>query len=125
MSSQPRVLTVDRNQRNLELLSQFLQKEGYEAVPISTLKEFDQILMRADSFGIALVDISGFDRSIWERCEKLSTHNVPLLIISPQQVKSIQQESLAHGAQGVIFKPLVVKEFTNLIRAMIRDEPHE
>jgi DNA-binding response OmpR family regulator len=125
MASKPRILTVDRNQRNLELLAQFLNKEGYETVAVSTLEDFNQILAQVDSFGIALVDISGFDRHIWEYCEKLSTQDVPLLILSPPQVKAIQQESLAHGAQGVVFKPLIIKEFSNLIRAMIRDEHHE
>jgi DNA-binding response OmpR family regulator len=121
VTAKGRILTVDRNQRNLELLEQFLQKQGYETVPVSTLENFEQILAQADSFGIALVDISGFDRSIWSYCEQLSTHEVPLLILSPPQLKSIRQESLAHGAQDVLFKPLIPNDFVSLVRTMIRD----
>jgi DNA-binding response OmpR family regulator len=118
------ILAINRNQRNLELLQQFLKKEGYETHCVSTLDELDQILDQKVKFGIALIDISGFDRSIWGYCEKLS-QVLPLLVISPQQTASIREESLAHGAQGVLFKPLVLKELAGLIRNMIREDAHE
>ena len=115
------ILTVDRNQRNLELLAQFLNKEGYETLPVSSLEGFDKIFEQVDSFGLALVDISGFDRRIWECCEKLSSDDVPLLVISPPQLSAIRQESMTHGAQGVMFKPLMVAELMNVVRSLSRD----
>ena len=117
------ILTVDRNKRNLELLAEFLNKEGYQTLPVSSLESFDKIFEQIDSLGLALVDISGFDRRIWEYCEKLSSNDVPLLVISPQQLHTIRQESLTHGAQGVLFKPLIVAELVNVIRNLIRDVP--
>lgn len=125
MSSLSLVLTVDHNQRNLELLGQFLNKEGYQTLSISTLEDFDKVLENTGKFGLALIDISGFGRGIWVLCEKLTDQGVPLLIISPKQVPQIQQESLAHGAQGVMFKPLVVKQLIKVIQTMIRDVPGE
>src|SRR5258705_10107425 len=116
MVSVPKILTVDHNKRNLELLAQFLGKEGYKTHPVATLEEFAAALDGADNFGLALVDISGFDRRIWEYCERLSDNGIPLLILSHQNTFHIQQESLAHGAQGVLFKPLVVKELTSMLR---------
>ena len=120
MSTKPLVLTIDRNQRNLDLLSQFLNKEGYDTLAVSSTDDFEKTLDEGDRLSLALVDISGFDRSIWAFCEKLSDKGVPLLVISPQQLASIRQESLAHGAQGVLFKPLVVKELAAVIRNMLR-----
>lgn len=120
MSKKPLILTLDRNQRNLELLGQFLNKEGYDTLSVSASDDFEKTLEGADGIALALVDISGFDRSIWAFCEKLSDKGVPLLVISPQQLASIRQESLAHGAQGVLFKPLVVKELAAVIRNMLR-----
>jgi DNA-binding response OmpR family regulator len=120
VSAQPLILTIDRNQRNLELLAQFLSKEGYSTVSVSSLDNFDAILEQSDSVALALVDISGFDRNIWAFCEKLTDKGIPLLVISPQQLAGIRQESLAHGAQGVLFKPLVVKELAAIIRNMLR-----
>ncbi len=113
------ILIVGSNPRNLELLAQFLKKEGYESVSATKLEQFGQILESGERYGLALVDIAGFDRGIWEHCERCSNQNIPLLIISPQQVSSIRQESMSHGAQGVLFKPLVVKELVNLVNTMI------
>ncbi len=119
------ILTVDHNQRNLELLGQFLQKEGYTTLPISNLAKFDEVIGQANEVGLALVDISGFDRSIWGYCEQLSDRGVPLMVISPRQIAQIQQESITHGAQGVLFKPLVVNELLMIVRNILRqgDEP--
>lgn len=119
--TKPQILTVDRNQRNLELLGQFLSKEGYQTFPVSDLQGLQAVLDNDHIFGLALVDISGFDRSVWECCEKLAEKSIPLLIISPQQTRTIQQESLSHGAQGVLFKPLVVKELASLIHRMFQE----
>jgi DNA-binding response OmpR family regulator len=121
MSTQPLILTIDRNQRNLELLRRFLRKEGYETLSVSTFEEFDQLPGQSETFGLALIDISGFDRRIWILCEKLTEQGVPLLVISPQQVPQIQQESLAHGARGVMYKPLILKQLIHMIQVMMRD----
>src|SRR5689334_11853848 len=121
MASGSLILTVDHNKRNLELLAQFLGREGYETRPVTTLDEFEVAVNDANAFGLALVDIAGFDRGIWQYCEQLSDKGVPLFILSPQHMTRIQQESIAHGAQGVLFKPLVVKELMSMIRSMMQD----
>jgi DNA-binding response OmpR family regulator len=118
MGSNHVVLTVDRNQRNLELLAQFLNKEGYETLQASTIEALEHIVDTTDSIGLALVDISGFDRSIWKCCEQLQTKGIPLLVLSPKQSAAIQQESFAHGARGVLIKPLVVKELLGLVKSL-------
>ncbi len=41
------------------------------------------------------------------------------------QIPQIQQESLAHGAQGVMYKPLVVKQLIKVIQSMMRNIPGE
>jgi len=125
MGIKPRILTIDRNQRNLELLNQFLGKEGYETLPMTTLSDLAKILEHPEKLGLALVDISGFDRSIWEYCEQLSNKGIPLLVVAPQQLANIRQEGLSHGADGVLFKPLVVKELMSLIRSLIREDSNE
>jgi DNA-binding response OmpR family regulator len=119
------ILAVDSNQRNLELLSQLLTKEGYSMRLVSNLEEFAAAIEQPDEIGLALVDISGFDRRIWGYCEQLANYLVPLLVISPQRLAQIQHESISHGAKGVLYKPLVVKELTNLIRSMMRDDLRE
>ncbi len=116
MNAQPLLLTVGANKRNLELLAQFLGKEGYRTVAAATLDEFDLALNSVQEFKLALVDISGFDRGIWERCERLQAKRIPFLVVSPKQSAGIQQASLAHGARGVLVKPLAVHELVMFVR---------
>jgi len=100
------ILIVGGNPRNLELLAQFLKKEGYESVPASKLEQFRQFLASGDRYGLALVDIGGFDRSIWEYCEQCSNQGIPLLIISPQQhLSSVRVESMSHGRMVSYLNP--------------------
>jgi CheY-like chemotaxis protein len=40
MISNSTILAVDRNQRNLELLSHLLNKEGYQTMTASSFEEF-------------------------------------------------------------------------------------
>jgi DNA-binding response OmpR family regulator len=118
----PVILAVDHNHRNLELLSQFLGREGYQIRTAASLEEFDQVLAGADGIGLALVDIMGFDRSIWQRCEELRYHKIPFLVLSPKHTAAIQQESFTHGARGVLIKPLVVKELLGLVRSLLEED---
>jgi DNA-binding response OmpR family regulator len=116
------ILAVDRNHRNLELLNQFLGREGYQTRTAATLEEFDEVLGTGNDIGLALVDIAGFDRSIWERCEGLRQHKIPFLVLSPKQSVAIQQASLTHGARGVLIKPLIVRELLGLIRSLMEED---
>jgi DNA-binding response OmpR family regulator len=116
------ILAVDRNHRNLELLNQFLGREGYQTRTAATLEEFDEVLGGGNDIGLALVDIAGFDRSIWERCEGLRHHKIPFLVLSPKQSMAIQQASLTHGARGILIKPLIVRELLGLIRSLLEED---
>lgn len=123
MKEKPLILTVDRNRRNVELLAQFLTKEGYQSLGANTLEEFEQALSStSDKINFVLVDVAGFDRSIWELCQRLQDEQIPFVVISPRQSASIQQQSLAHGAWSMLVKPLVVKELLGLIRSLLGDQ---
>jgi DNA-binding response OmpR family regulator len=116
------ILLVNVNQRNLQLLAEFLGKEGYATFTASSLEEFDRALAGENNVGVALVDITGFDQSIWQRCEQLRSQHRPFLVISPRQSVAIQQASLSHGARGVMIKPLVVKELMGLVKGMLEGQ---
>jgi DNA-binding response OmpR family regulator len=122
MTDKPLLLAVDRNHRNLELLSQFLSKEGYQTQTANSLEQFNQILDESKQIELALVDISGFDRRIWDCCERLRGEKIPFLVLSPRQSAAIQQESLAHGASSMLVKPLVVKELLGIIRSLLDEQ---
>jgi DNA-binding response OmpR family regulator len=122
MKNKAAILLVNRNQRNLELLAEFLGKGGYALSTASSLEEFDQALAEENAVGVALVDITGFDQSIWQRCEQLRSRKKPFLVVSPRQSAAIQQASLSHGAKGVMIKPLAVQELMGLIKSMLEEQ---
>ena len=113
------LLLVSHLPRNLQLLADFLTKEGYATLTASTYEEFDQALDQPQAITGSLVDIAGFDGLIWARCEQLRVAKIPFLVFSPRQSAAIQQASLSHGARGVMVKPLIMKELTTVIRSML------
>jgi len=115
MSTSQAILLVASNQRNLDLLSDFLSSAGFETKCAKNLQGFDSLIEGSNGYGLALVDISGFSRDIWNSCDRLSSQNTPFLIIVPQGQQRMQYESLAHGAKGVLYKPLIIKELLGTI----------
>ena len=115
------LLLVNRLPRNLQLLADFLAKEGYPTVSAATYEEIDRVLANPPPLAAALVDITGFDAEIWARCEQLRTAKIPFLVVSPRQSAAIQQASFSHGAKGVMVKPLVVKELIGVIQSLLEE----
>lgn len=115
------LLLVNRLPRNLQLLTDFLAKEGYPTVSAATYEEIDLVLANTPPLAGALVDITGFDAEIWARCEQLRMAKIPFLVVSPRQSAAIQQASLSHGARGVMVKPLVVKELIGVIQSILEE----
>jgi len=115
-----RILLLNHNPRNLQLLTEYLGKEGFQTLSAQDLAEFDRALAdQGTAIAAALVDIAGFDAEVWQRCELLRAAKIPFLVISPRQSAAIQQASLSHGARGVMIKPLVIKELVTLIQGVL------
>ncbi|HYG59625.1 MAG TPA: response regulator [Symbiobacteriaceae bacterium] len=113
------VLAVDRNRHNLELLEQFLGGVSYRIKLASSLGEFDEALASGEPISIGLIDLVGFDPGIWARCEQLRARNIPFLVLSSRPSPVLQHESLSHGAQGVLLKPLTMRQLLGLIHALL------
>lgn len=114
------ILVLDRNQNNLTLLTRFLEQQGYQVLPTISPEEVVQTLDQNSRISLALVDISGFDASIWPLCQQLREREIPFLVISPQQQAAIQQASIVYGALGLLGKPLVMRDFARLIRELLK-----
>ncbi len=118
----PAVLVLNGNHRDLELLSQQLSKEGYRVQAAGSGKELGEVVQATEGkISLALIDVSDFDEEIWESCDLLRKARIPFLVISPKRSRTIQQESMKHGAGGVLTKPLGVKELAEHIRGLLGD----
>lgn len=122
MKDNPLIIAVDRNHKNLELLTQFLGREGYQVVALRSIEQFEQALIDLKKIDLAMVDIALFDRRIWKVCDRLRSENIPFFILSHQQNVAIQQQSLTHGARSMLVKPLVIKELLGIIRSLLEHE---
>lgn len=117
------ILAVDCNLHNLALLKQFLDRAGFQTMTAHSLENLTKILAAPALIQLALIDISGFDRQIWDHCEQLRSHQIPFMILLPKQSAAIKQAGLSHGAQGILVKPLVTRELLGLIQNLLGMQP--
>lgn len=118
------VLAVDRNRRNLELLTQCLDREGCLLQSASSLEEFDAFLTGKTPIGLVLVDVAGFDPRIWERCERLNRNDVPWFLLSPENRQvTFRAEAVQHGARSILVKPLSPGPLIALVQSVLEKHP--
>lgn len=119
MTSEPLILALNRNRRNLDILTKILVEEGYVVVGVSDTAELDKEVELREKINLVLMDISGFNRNIWESCERLRILEIPFLVLSPHHHHAVEKQSMVYGANGFLVKPLVVKELLLLIKSLI------
>jgi DNA-binding response OmpR family regulator len=117
-----KILVVEHNEKNADLISKALDKFGFECNPANDYQAVDVALSSSNSYDIILMDISGFDTEIWERCKKIHQLNIPLLIMSAKPSAALQQHGLRYGARGIIAKPVILNDFVKLIYSLINDD---
>ena len=122
MEQRLRILIVNRNRRNLELLTAVLGREGFEILAITTLEEFDFLLERGAVFQFAVVDLCGFNPDIWQRCEWLHRKKIPFLLVSSATRfgAAIEQKCHRHGGRAVLVKPLAPKSLVGIVRLCVQ-----
>jgi CheY-like chemotaxis protein len=115
LAKKPVIVVVNSNQADLGLLSQQLVKEGYDTLDAASLEELDERIRMSKKIDLGLIDLSGFDERIWERCDMLRKAKIPYIVISPQRSPLVQRESMKHGASCLLLKPLGIKELLEYI----------
>lgn len=113
---------VDRNLRNVQLVQQLLEKEGYPTEGATSVDEMEREVKDRGDIALALIDLAGLPREVWNACEDLRRRGIPFLVISPRQAAAIQQASIAHGARGVLVKPLAMRELLAVVKRLLEEE---
>ncbi|WP_321421975.1 response regulator [uncultured Methanobacterium sp.] len=121
MPAKPLILALNHNQRNLDILIKILGEAGYEVGGVSSPAELDREVDIRENINLVLIDISGFNRNIWESCERLRILEIPFLVLSPHHHQAVEKQSMVYGANGFLVKPLVVKELLLLIKSLIEE----
>lgn len=115
LAKKPVIIIANSNQTDLGLLSQQLGKEGYDTLDAASLEELDEKLQINKNIALGLIDLSGFDQRIWERCDTLHKAKIPYIIVSPQRSPLVQRESMKHGASCLLVKPLGIRDLLEYI----------
>lgn len=110
-----KILLVGRNPTNLALMTQVLKKAGYDSVSATTLDAMDAAI--AGPVDLALIDVTGFESQLWERCAELQRQGVPFVLLSPRPVTS--EVAGEAGGYPVMGKPLTMQAFLNTVSAML------
>jgi DNA-binding response OmpR family regulator len=109
------ILLVVKLTANLAMLADTLSRHGYATEHVETLEALDYYLEQGAYPTLAMIDISGFDPSIWARCSRLAQGSTPFLVISPRESPVLRRESLSCGASGVLIKPLGIRNLLESI----------
>lgn len=117
----PVVLIVNANRSEMETFAKELKEEGYVTVGASSLEEMDSAIEGQENIKLALLDLAGFNDSIWERCDRMHEAKIPFIVIMTQRSPGIQRDSMKHGANGLLVKPLGIKELIEHIHAALGD----
>lgn len=125
MKSNAGILIVDRNERNVQLLSAFLNEAGYTThgvSDVSTLDDFLERLTPGSGVALALVDLTGFPTDLWERCRRIHDAGIVLIVIARAQLATaqtrLQREGRRAGAARVLTKPLRKEQLLTLVRIL-------
>lgn len=89
------------------------------------MDDFDRFLNTFHSkrdIGLALIDVTGFDASIWERCSQLHNATIPFVTIArahhPDGGRELIRNSHTAGARHTLTKPLRKQQLLTLVRIL-------
>ena len=118
-----RLLVVDDNPMNLELLGDLLEGEGYEVVRASNGEEALEAVGK-QTFDVVLLDVMMPGLSGYEVCEQLksnqNTHLLPVVMITALDKREDKIRGIAAGADDFIHKPFDRAELLIRVKACIR-----
>jgi CheY-like chemotaxis protein len=104
-----RILIVEDNQPNRELLSDWLEAEGFEVLPAENLRESFAALQNAEIDAVLLDVQLGADDGLvvatWVRGQP-ALRNIPIIAVTAHAMVTDHERVLNAGCNGCISKPI-------------------
>ena len=117
-----RILVVEDNELNMKLLNDVLEAHGYEVlstgrgeVAVEWAREYHPDLILMD---LQLPDLSGLEATQLLKSDA-KTHDIPVIAVTAFAMAGDEKKALAHGCDAYVAKPIVLREFLNLIAGYI------
>ena len=116
------ILIIEDNDKNLKLVRDVLQFNGYETAEAMTAED-GLVLARSRHPALILMDIQlpgidGFAALRQLRADPITT-STPVIAVTASAMEQDRQKILAAGFDGYMTKPINVKQFTEEIRIVL------
>jgi len=119
----PRVLIVEDNVDNFELVRYLLDRAGYEVTCAANGREGVE-MTRRDPPDLILMDLSLPELDGWDATRILksdpATHGIPILALTAHTLPSERKRAIDAGIDGYISKPIKVATFDKLVLMLLR-----
>jgi two-component system cell cycle response regulator DivK len=99
-----RILVVEDNPVNLELVLQLLEDE-FEVLVARDGAEGVEIALR-ERPDLILLDLSLPKKSGWDVCQELREHSIPMVALTAHAIKGDREKALEAGFQDYVTKPI-------------------
>jgi two-component system cell cycle response regulator DivK len=117
-----RILVVEDNELNMKLLNDVLEAHGYSvmstaqgAVAVQWARQHQPDLILMD---LQLPDMSGLDATRQLKAHE-ETRDIPVIAVTAFAMAGDEKKALDHGCDAYVAKPIVLREFLNLIAGFI------
>jgi len=125
MNSKSKVLIVDDDRNICELISLYLQKEGYEVLSAyNGINAVDTFKMQTPSLVVLDIMLPGIDG--WQVCREIrKISSIPIIMLSAKGETFDKVLGLELGADDYMVKPFEPKELVARIKAVLRRYEHK
>lgn len=119
----PRVLVVEDNVDNFELVRFLLERAGYETFSAANGIE-GVAAARREQPDLILMDLSMPELDGWQATAQLktddATRHIPVLALTAHTLPGDRKRAIDAGCDGYISKPLNVASFDKLVATLLR-----
>jgi two-component system, cell cycle response regulator DivK len=116
------ILIVEDNERNRRLVRDVLQFRGYQTIEAETGEDAVR-MARERQPALVLMDIQlpGIDgiTALGQLRSDPTTRSIPIIAVTASAMTHDRQKIMAAGFDGYQSKPINVKEFLEVVRAML------
>jgi CheY-like chemotaxis protein len=122
----PKILLVEDNEMNRDMLSRRLQKRGYEVV-IAEDGEQGVRLAQSEAPALVLMDMSLPVLDGWEATRQLkadpATRSIPVIALTAHAMAGDRERALEAGADDFDTKPVELTRLLEKIEALLAKKP--
>jgi CheY-like chemotaxis protein len=121
----PKILLVEDNEMNRDMLSRRLKRKGYEvAIAIDGLQGVE--MAEAGGYDLILMDMSLPELDGWEATRRLrsntGTESVPIIALTAHAMAGDREKALNAGCDDYDTKPIELQRLLSKIEALLPGE---